>query len=467
MKTLLVIKTSDIAWMLPPLGERTPLLAPVCNKPLIEYWLDFAILCGSRHIRLATDMPLSGVEAVFGDGSRWGVELTYAPVRETDDLAAVLAKNNRYVSGSRLLVMEGFFFLNYDKQRGYVPFMQAADPGDLLRCATGRILIHDDRLPETPPSPLAELPPLALTSLRSAGDLHRISLQVLESDAGRYVLPGYNNEKDVFLGRNVSIARSARIEPPVMIGDHVQIHDNTVVGPGAVIGSNVIIDSHSRVCRSVVLDRTYVGEHLVLEHRLAVGNRLVNPADGTVVQLEDAQLLSGIEPFGPVRNGIRILGHGFLAGLLWVGLALPFLVLSSILKLQGRWARVEETVAAGSAGRTLRLARITIDQGSLIGRMAAGLALDRYPLLGRVVRGDLALLGNRRVPATGSGQEGPEADPGYRPGVFSYAEAEPWPVPESDQDIVDRFHLARRSLLYDTVMMGKIILNKLHQETAP
>jgi len=92
MKTLIVHKEADFNWLRRLFPDRSPLLASVCNKPLLEYLLDFAILSGSRHVRLATDMPLVEVEAVFGDGSRWGVELTYVSIREADDLEAVLLK---------------------------------------------------------------------------------------------------------------------------------------------------------------------------------------------------------------------------------------------------------------------------------------------------------------------------------------------------------------------------------------
>jgi len=466
MKTLLVIKANTFDWLQAVFPDRSPLLASVCNKPLLEYLLDFAILCGSRHFRLATDMPLAKVEAVFGGGGRWGIELTYAPIRKTDDLATALQKNSRYCAGSRLLVMQGCFFLHYDKQKNYGPFMQTTAPGELLTCATGRILIHDATPLKTAPSPDGSPPPLALTSLRSIGELYRLSMRVLGRDARQYVLPGYNNETDVYIGRNVMIARSARIEPPVMIGDHVQIHKNAIVGPGAVIGRNVIIDAYSRIHHSVILDKTYVGEHLVLDRKLAGGRRLVDPGEETMVQLEDAHLLSTMRPSSRGRNRLQRLGHGLLAALLWVVLAMPYALLSFILKRQGRWRRSEAAYWVDSSGRSVRLTRVFLNPSGFCGRIAASLALDRYPLLGRVMRGDLALIGTRRLPATAANRAVIEADAGYRPGLFSYAEAEHWPVPEYDQDIVDRFHLAHQTLIYDFVMMVKVLLNKLHEETA-
>lgn len=466
MKTLMVIKASDFNWLRALFPDRSPLLAPVCNKPLLEYLLDFAILCGSRHVRLATDMPLAKVEAVFADGGRWGVELSYTPVRETDDLTAALLKNSRYCGGSRLLVMQGCFFLHYDQHKDYASFMQTAAPGELLTCATGRIRIHD-QTPQPLPSKDVTLPPLALTPLRSVGDLYRLSMRVISRDARQYVLPGYNNETDVYTGRNVMIARSARIEPPVMIGDHVQIHRNAVVGPDAVIGRNVIIDAYSSVQHSVVLDKTYVGEHLVLKRKLAGGCRLVDPGEETMVQLEDAHLLSAMRPSSRGRNRFQRLGHGLLAALLWVVLALPYVVLSFILKRQGRWRRSGETYWVDHSNCTIRLDGVSFNPSGLCGRIVASLALDRYPLLGRVMRGDLALIGTRLLPATDTTRAIFEADNSYHPGLFSYAEAEPWPVPEADQDIVNRFHLTHRSLWYDCVMMVKVLLNKMHEETAP
>jgi len=119
MKTLIVVKESEYAWLRDLFPTRHPLLAPVCNKPLLSYWVDFAIHGGSREIRLVSDGSLKEVESWFGDGIPWGVNMSYAPIRATDELEDVLKKNNRFVANTRLLIMQGFFFPHYNKNNNY------------------------------------------------------------------------------------------------------------------------------------------------------------------------------------------------------------------------------------------------------------------------------------------------------------------------------------------------------------
>lgn len=293
MKTLLLIKEKEFHWFRSVSPDQCPLLAPVCNKPLLEYLVEFAVTCGSRKIRLATDAPLDDVKPVFGDGGRWGVELTYASVEETDRLEDTLKKNSAYCKGSRLLVMEGCFFLHYDKNEDYTRFMQTAQPGVLLTCNTGSIIIQGTA-PETDPLPVTSAQFLAMTPIRSAGDLHRLSMRVLTRYSRRYSLPGYNPEAGIFIGRNVMFAKTARINPPVMIGDHSHILKAAEIGPEAVIGRDVIIDMHSRVQGSIILDNTYVGEHLELNQKIVCGQILLDPSRGTAVSMKDNLLLAKV-----------------------------------------------------------------------------------------------------------------------------------------------------------------------------
>jgi len=462
MKTLIIVKEREYVWIQDVIPSRHPLLAPVCNKPLLSYWIDFAIQCGSREIRLVSDGPTSELEKWFGNGDRWGVELTYAPIRETDKLEEALQKNSRFCLQSRLLVLQGYFFLHYDKGKNYKRFMQAVLPGDMLTCPTGRILIRDS-VSAVQSTPVAASPPLALVPLRSLNDFHQLSLQILASDAHQYVLPGYNNEAGFYIGRNVMIAKTAQITPPVMIGDHVQIRKGAVVGPDVVIGNQVIIDDHSRVRDSVILDKTYVGGHLDLDQKVAHRGTLVDPRQETVVNMEDPRLLSEVDE-KPDRRFFHGLFHGFLAVLLAMIQAIPYVLLSFILKRQGRWCRDETVSLLSDNGKVMRHTQIIIDRSGFAGRLAKGLALDRFPLLSRVVSGKLKLIGHRLLSANDQNRKKLYDGRKYQPGVFSYAEGENWPVLEADQEFSEFFHMSRRTFGHDFVMVCKALLNRMNEE---
>jgi mannose-1-phosphate guanylyltransferase/phosphomannomutase len=62
----------------------------------------------------------------------------------------------------------------------------------------------------------------------------------------------------VFIGQDVELHPTAKIEGPILVGDNTRIGPGTTLGPYAVIGSNVLIGSDAKVVHGVVLDRAHV-----------------------------------------------------------------------------------------------------------------------------------------------------------------------------------------------------------------
>jgi NDP-sugar pyrophosphorylase family protein len=461
MKALIFVKAKELDWIKPIFSNQHLLLIKICNKPYLEYLVDFAILCGCREIKLVTDAGIGEVETLLDDGSRWGIKLSYAPIRETDNLEDALEKNSGFCKGSPLLLFKGFFFLHYDKNTEYADFIKDLPSGEIKSCETGSLSlikspVRDGHLPGSN-QPLLEASPLT-----SATDIHTLSLDILTNNSNRYVLPGYSSDNQTFIGQNVIITKKSQIIPPVIIGNQVQIHNNAIVGPGAIIGSEVIIDSNCRIVESIVFDKTYVGEHLELRKKLIAGNLVVNSEDGTLVRLEDDHLLSQVKiPSFRITFLHRIFNliNALLAVLI---LAVPYILFSSLLKSQKKWTTRERTVFVNSDGLTKDLTETKIQTSGLGAKLASILLLDRYPLLFSVLNGSLILIGSRLLEAEKKNLKVLEDYSSYRPGVFSYAEAETWPEENAEWEIVERFHLARRGLVHDNIMLAKAIINRAY-----
>ena len=62
MKTIIITKKSDYTWLRDIFPGLHPLLIPLCNKPFIEYLIDFSILVGSSGLRIISDGVISDVE---------------------------------------------------------------------------------------------------------------------------------------------------------------------------------------------------------------------------------------------------------------------------------------------------------------------------------------------------------------------------------------------------------------------
>jgi len=419
------------------LPDTHPLLAPLCNKPFIEYLIDFAVLAGCHEIRLLADGPLSQIEEYCSNGSRWGIDLTYANIHPADGEQELLQKNRKFCGTGRTMILSGYSFINYDKHLDYRGLASIDTAGTIASCPGGAIALAG------PPEPSLTDNPLPTIGLTSIGDLEsywRIAMKTLETGATLYVLPGYGGEPGCAIGRNVTISKTAHIHKPASIGNNVRILPGTVIGPSAIIGNNVIIDKGSTITNSIILDNTYIGEQLEIEGRIASTNTLIDPESSISLAMQDPHLLAGINNAATTANLGRKIVHALAAALLLVLLCIPFVILYPLLRLQGKW---KDSPSIPNTG----LAR----------NIASALSLDRFPLLPNVITGKLALIGSRTPESCATNHTGT----GCRHAVFSYAETEAWAATESDAAIVERYHTIHSTPLGDIGMTIQALINRI------
>jgi lipopolysaccharide/colanic/teichoic acid biosynthesis glycosyltransferase len=110
----------------------------------------------------------------------------------------------------------------------------------------------------------------------------------------------------------------------------------------------------------------------------------------------------------------------------------------------------------------LTLIKATIDCSGPLGALAKALSLDRFTMLFRVLSGEVALIGSQPVLIDPALQVVPNSTAGYRPGVFSYAEAEDWPEIGSDTEIVEHYYAVHSNPLKDIAMTQKAFFNRTH-----
>jgi hypothetical protein len=463
MKTILAFREEEYAWVHETFPCVHPLLLPLCNKPFIEFLIDFAILAGSSGVRILCDGGLDALEQYCEDGSRWGIDLSYASIHPDDSIHTMLGKNRKFCGEERVMIVSGFNFIRYDKRLDYKNLATSRPTGEWAACPGGRITLTGVPAKTALDWTLAEL---SLMPLDSMASFYRASMEALETGATRYVLPGYGDEPGCAFGRNVVISKSVEIRKPVSIGNNVQLLANTIIGPSAIIGSNVIIDRQSSVESSIVFDNTYIGEHLKVDGRIASGNRLNDPKSGASIAMEDPHLLSGIKKKWDIRSLPRKIVHAVAALGLIAVFFIPFIILWPLLKLGGHWKSTRADFLSERTDATLPLGKVEVDSSSAQAAIAIALSLDRYLWLFRVLTGQLALIGSSPLLAEKTRPDLLLGALTYRPGVFSYAEAEDWPATGGDATIVERFHLAHSNPLSDISLVIKAFINRLQEKSA-
>jgi len=459
MKALIIMREKDCGWLRQVTPDSHPGLFPICNKPLLEYLVDFAILHGCSEVRLALDEQGNGVESYFGSGSRWGIDVSYGSIRAGDTLEQILDKNSQYCADGPLLIMDGLFFIHYDKAGSFDGWQMGAGGCGIINCGTGSVLYAPDRQSLRNISSVLLEVDFALSPLECLDDIFQISMQILSAEQQHYVLPGYGIEKGVILGRNVEIGKDVTIHEPVILGNNVRILGDAVVGPLAVVGNDVIVDKGTVVEESVLMDGSYLGRNLSFKRKMIRGKRLFAYGEAVDMEVEDAFLLSSVHQRLPVP-GLRFFVHSLAAFVLTLVLSVPYFLLAAIRKMQGDWIREEVTYLRNSRLETFTVRSIAGSGTSLAGRMFSLLFLDRYPLLPLVLLGRLRLVGNRLLEDSTVNREIVADFQDYSPGVFGYSEAEGVAADSREAEVTERFYAAQNGFGRDGRVLLKILFSR-------
>jgi hypothetical protein len=463
MNSLIIIREKHYSWLRGLGSADHPAMVTICNKPILEYMVDFIVLVGGKKIRLVFEEPDGSVEAYFGNGERWGVEIEYGNAQADDTIARVVEKNSSFGEQAPLIVIDGLLFIHYDKNARYEINPEGPGTGFLYNSESGSISYSTADAAER--STLVEITPnLQISTPRKIVNLFRITMQVLREEQHRYVIPGYGADKGVILGRNVEIGKEVKIHGPVVVGSNVRLLGSAVIGPNVVIGNNVIVDDGAEIRESLVMADTYIGRRLYISAKMVAGSKVVSVSNNASIEVSDEFLLSPLKrslPINIVRYLINVCG-AFLLALLQL---IPFCIFFTLGWLKGDLRFNKSRFLLSSDGQTKIFRTPSGFRTGAIDRIIRSLSLDRFALLKEVFAGKLQLVGNRLIPDTAEGREFVKDFSGYSPGIFNYTEADRLDPGAAESEIAERFYSANRGFLTESKSLMKALMNNLLHNT--
>lgn len=327
---------------LAPLTENLPLaLLPMVGKEVLVHGIEDLVGAGIRDLVIVVSAHGDRIEAVLGDGRRWGATFRFVLSRGEEDPAEIWQRLN-LGDQEPVLVMRGDVvrsptvasFLEQAQGRPgtAITGLAPADPrGSLVLLRTGAGTgtsplsdlrwTHSDTPAPSDGTERLELGAMDLNLLADIADYHRANRDIV---AGRFhgiPLPGRTVALGLTLGRRASVSPKTLKQGVAFVGANSRVHPEAELVGEVVIGDDVVVDRGATIRDSVILSKTYVGELVEVANCVVASNLLIRVDTGAVLHISDAFLLANLAK-GGMGSGIgRWLDR--LIGLLMLILSLP------------------------------------------------------------------------------------------------------------------------------------------------
>ncbi len=302
-----------------PLSHTGPKqLIPVANKPISQYVLESLRESGIENIAIVLgDVYPEKVREFYGDGSRFGVKITYVYQGEPKGIAHAVGLCREFVGDDPFVVHLGDDLLKGGIKKFVKEFKRCDYDGMLLLCrvrdperfgvaefdANGKLTKLIEK-PKKPPSEYALsgiyfFRPLVFDMISKLKPSWRDELEITEAiqllidnecrvgyrcvegwwkdtgttedilESNRLVLDELEHEVSgnvedetsiqgrASIGKNSIVKQGAIIRGPVIIGKNTIVESNVYVGPYTSIGNNVVIKK-GEIENSIIMDNCYV-----------------------------------------------------------------------------------------------------------------------------------------------------------------------------------------------------------------
>jgi glucose-1-phosphate thymidylyltransferase len=253
-------------------------LVPVANKPVLFYGIESMAAAGITDVGIVVGDTQAEIRAAVGDGSAWGIRVTYIEQDAPRGLAHGVLISERYIGGDPFVMYLGDNLLN----RGIAPLVEefvrerpaaqillarVPDPQmfGVAELADGRVV----RLVEKPREPRSDL---ALVGV------YMFSSEVFESV--KRIKPSFRNELEITDAIQDLIERGLEVRPHIVDGwwkDTGKLEDmleaNRLILDTIERRVEGIVDVDSRVEGKVVIDAGAIIENSIVRGPAIIGAR--------------------------------------------------------------------------------------------------------------------------------------------------------------------------------------------------
>ncbi len=314
-------------------------LLPIANKPMSEYCLDSIKETGITEIAIIIGgIGSNKVEEYYGNGERFGVNITYIVQDEPRGIAHAIKLCKDFIGNDKFIVFLGDNIIQKSIYDFANNFQNSKFDASILLCEVdnpsrfGIADIKDDRIvkimekPKVPPTNYAvtgiymltpkifdiinDLKPSKRNELEitdaldlllkennninfdmitdywkdtgTPDDIINANSQILEQlkpEIQGKIDNNANVKGNIILGKNSEVKADAEIIGPVIIGENCTIESNSKIGPNASIGNDSIISKCS-------INNSIIMNNCKLIGKYNIGNSIIS-ANSEIIQKDE------------------------------------------------------------------------------------------------------------------------------------------------------------------------------------
>jgi len=307
--------------------QRSLSLLSLGDRPILQHIVESLVVQGVTSIELIVGHAPERVEAMLGNGDRWGCSFRYHLATQPERPYRSLKIIDRTKSESWVLIhAERFPCLNistlpvtktvlyYGRPQG--DLNERPDPsvveGSESESWWGTAVFPagdmSERLANKTPNELheylqqmvisAEATVIAVTEWINASTpaaLLETQSRLLSRQLNGLMISGIERQPGIWVSRNVVIHPSVELIAPLYIGPNCRLNSGVKLGPDVVISGDCIVDTNTSIEQSLVMPGSYIGEGLELNKTVVDRNLLINVRLGTSVDIIESFLLGGLE----------------------------------------------------------------------------------------------------------------------------------------------------------------------------
>jgi len=257
-------------------------LIPIANKPILYYPIEAAASAGIKDVAIVHNADSDEVPKAIGDGSRWGIRISYLPQETPGGLAQVVGLAEDFVGSDRFIfylgdnmVVGGItrFIEAFEKSECncFLTLAKVKDPErfGVPEIRDGRIVSVEEK-PKKPKSSFAVAGIYLYDShifeaVKAIRPSARGELEI--SDAHQYLIDkGYNVGYTEITGWWKDTGKpSDLLEANRLVLDSVSADIRGEVDSRSTIAGKVVVGKGSTVINSVVRGPAMIGENCIIE----------------------------------------------------------------------------------------------------------------------------------------------------------------------------------------------------------